>query len=142
MMSMKHQSLIRATRQCSPCLSSTAIPLTFLAPAIHAATFSSSASNAARQFPDKNKQRGVSAIHRTGPRYPLTVAKYPLPEPVAREDLPPRELNPNHGLWDFFPPNREPMSTPEYDVAHGMFSLPFLNAPYTMYLLINYVFYD
>lgn len=119
---MNRQSVVRLTRQLGTPLS-TELPPVFLAPAIHgkvqSANFSSTASNAARQFPDKNKQRGVSAIHMTGPRHPLTVAKFPLPTPVAREDLPPRESNPDHGLWAFFPPDRLPMSTPEYDIAHG-----------------------
>ncbi|EED20621.1 50S ribosomal protein L4 [Talaromyces stipitatus ATCC 10500] len=119
---MNRQSVVRLTRQLGTPLSAE-LPPPFLAPAVHgkfqSANFSSTASNAARHFPDKSKQRGVSAIHRTGPRYPLTVAKFPLPVPVTKENLPPRENNPNHGLWAFFPPDRMPMSTPEYDVAHG-----------------------
>ncbi|RAO70122.1 uncharacterized protein BHQ10_006134 [Talaromyces amestolkiae] len=119
---MNRQSVVRLTRQLGTPLSAE-LPPAFLAPAVHgkiqSANFSSTASNAARQFPDKSKQRGVSAIHMTGPRHPLTVAKFPLPVPVAREALPPRESNPDHGLWDFFPPDRLPMSTPEYDIAHG-----------------------
>lgn len=120
---MNRQSAVRLTRQLGIPLSAE-LPPQFLAPAVHgkvqSANFSSTASNAARQFPDKSKQRGVSAIHMTGPRHPLTVAKFPLPVPVARENQPPRENNPDHGLWGFFPVGRLPTSTPEYDSAHGM----------------------
>lgn len=119
---MNRQSVVRLTRQLGTPLTAE-LPPAFLAPAAHgkvqSSNFSSTASNAARKFPDKSKQRGVSAIHMTGPRHPLTVAKFPLPVPVAREALPPRESNPDHGLWGFFPPDRLPMSTPEYDIAHG-----------------------
>lgn len=68
---------------------------------------------------DLSKNRGVSAIHRTGPKFKLTAAKYPLPTPVARDEMPAREKTPNHGLWGFFPKNREPLSTPETDGEHG-----------------------
>ena len=65
---------------------------------------------------DLNKSRGVSAIHRTGPRFSLGASKYPLPKPVSPDKTKP---NPDHGLWGFFLDTREAMSTPEYDGAHG-----------------------
>lgn len=119
---MNRQSVIRLTRQLGTL--STDLPPPYLAPAIHhsaqSSSFSSTAINArGRSFPDKSKNRGVSAIHRTGPKHPLSVSKFPLPVPVSRADLPPRQTNPDHGLWGFFPPSRLPTSTPEYDIAHG-----------------------
>jgi large subunit ribosomal protein L47 len=119
---MNRQSVLRLARQFGTPLSAE-LPPSYLVPAIHhsvqSSNFSSTATNAARQFPDKNKTRGVSAIHRTGPKHTLSVAKFPLPVPVSPEELPPREGNPNHGLWGFFPPDKSPLSTPEYDISHG-----------------------
>ncbi|OAX85128.1 54S ribosomal protein L4, mitochondrial [Emergomyces africanus] len=68
---------------------------------------------------DLSKHRGVSAIHRTGPRQTLSVSKYPLPRPVNHKEQEKRPLNPNHGLWGFFGPDRKPIPTPEEEFAHG-----------------------
>ncbi|KAJ5800766.1 uncharacterized protein N7518_002834 [Penicillium psychrosexuale] len=104
------------------------LPPTYLAPSLHpsvtlsaiqSSSFSSTASVGANPRRDKSKNRGVSAIHRTGPRTPFTVSKWPLPKPVSPKDMQPRETNPNHGLWAFFPPNRQALPTPAYDNAHG-----------------------
>ena len=69
---------------------------------------------------EKNKIRGVSAIRRTGPRVPLSVAKYTLPEPVwnppGRDAFTTRE---DHGLWGFFNEKRTSMTLPEDLDAHG-----------------------
>jgi large subunit ribosomal protein L47 len=100
------------------------LPPPYLAPSLHFIplrrpeqyrTFSTSII-AAR---DLSKSRGVSAIHRTGPKFPLSVSKYPLPKPVSPEARAPRTPTPNHGLWAFFPPNRQALSTPEHDSAYG-----------------------
>lgn len=70
---------------------------------------------------DKNKNRGVSAIRRTGPRQPLSVSKLgPLPKPVAdptaaRAEF---EVNPNHGLWGFFE-NKEALIPGGEESSHG-----------------------
>ncbi|KAJ5372811.1 Ribosomal protein L47 mitochondrial [Penicillium concentricum] len=88
------------------------LPPTYLAPSLHpsvtlsaiqTSSFSSTASVGANPRRDKSKNRGVSAINRTGPRTPFTVSRWPLPKPVSPEDMQPRETNPNHGLWGFFP---------------------------------------
>ena len=69
---------------------------------------------------DKNKSRGVSAIRRTGPRFPLTISKYPLPEPVANPEARKEfQTRPDHGLWGFFNNERTSISTPEDLNAHG-----------------------
>ncbi len=69
---------------------------------------------------EKNKSRGVSAIRRTGPRVPLSMSKYPLPEPVwdpaSRKEFKTRD---DHGLWGFFNEQRMPMTAPEDLDAHG-----------------------
>jgi large subunit ribosomal protein L47 len=69
---------------------------------------------------EKNKSRGVSAIRRTGPRVPLSVSKYTLPEPVwnppGRQAFKTRE---DHGLWGFFNEERTAMTPPEDLDAHG-----------------------
>ena len=104
-------------------------PPVFLAPAIYGglqhytvqtSSFSTSGQLSARIKGDRNRLRGVSAIHRTGPRAPLEVSRYPLPTPVPREQQPGRKLNRNHGLWKFFNKKRQPFPKPENDYAHGM----------------------
>ncbi|KAJ5640939.1 54S ribosomal protein L4 [Penicillium herquei] len=101
------------------------LPPPYLAPSLHFSMARTQSSNfsttpvAAGRGRDLNRTRGVSAIHRTGPRFKLGVSKYPLPKPVSPESLPARTKAPNHGLWGFFPPSREGMSTPEFDLQFG-----------------------
>ncbi|KAJ5907627.1 54S ribosomal protein L4 [Penicillium taxi] len=100
------------------------LPPPYLAPSLHfsiarstqIASFSTSPVAAGR---DMNRTRGVSAIHRTGPRFKLTVSKYPLPKPVSPEKAQPRPQTPNHGLWAFFPPTHEALGNPETDMNFG-----------------------
>ncbi|KAI9934733.1 hypothetical protein ASPWEDRAFT_44218 [Aspergillus wentii DTO 134E9] len=123
---MHRQSVTRLARQ-SGSLPLVELPPPYLAPSLHfskirspvqSSSFSSTAVAAAHGR-DLNKTRGVSAIHRTGPRFKLGASKYPLPKPVSPEAIEKRDPSPNHGLWGFFPKNREALSTPEYDVSHG-----------------------
>lgn len=96
------------------------LPPIFLAPSLQ--SFSpqcSKFSTSSRLSKDLNKQRGVSAIHRTGPRHPLSISKFPLPRPAAPQKQDKRETNPNHGLWGFFPENRQAIPTPEDEYAFG-----------------------
>lgn len=102
------------------------LPPPYLAPSLHftprsqSSSFSTTPVAAGRERGrDLNRVRAVSAIHRTGPRFKLGVSKYPLPKPVSSENLPPRPKNPDHGLWGFFPPSREAISVPDFDMAHG-----------------------
>lgn len=88
-------------------------------PAIRAAKFSTSTS---RLYPrDRNPNRGVSALRRTGLRQPLSISKEPLPQPVLdatkRSKI---EVDENHGLWGFFNKDKAPLATPEQDAGHGM----------------------
>lgn len=43
----------------------------------------------------------------------------PLPKPRSREELPPVEVDPDHGLWDFFPNRETVAASPEDDMKHG-----------------------
>ncbi|QVM09632.1 54S ribosomal protein L4 mitochondrial [Coccidioides posadasii str. Silveira] len=106
-------------------LSLAELPPAFLAPALYStkacfnsqrSQFSTSSSPAAR---DRSRFRGVSAIHRTGPKQPLPVSKYPLPKPASPEQQEKRPANPDHGLWGFFGPNKQAIPTPEEEYAHG-----------------------
>ncbi|KAK2780024.1 54S ribosomal protein L4 mitochondrial [Onygenales sp. PD_12] len=107
------------------------LPPLFLAPALQFplirssfqfSKFSTTHAVAAKKR-DLSKQRGVSAIHRTGPRTRLSISKYleknPLPRPVLPAEQEQRPLNPDHGLWGFFYPDRKAIPTPEEDYAHG-----------------------
>ena len=121
---MHRQSVLRLARQHGG-LPQVELPPPYLAPSLHFSSVrqptqrSSFSSTAVAQVRDKNKVRGVSAIHRTGPRFKLGASKYPLPKPVPPEQIERRNPTPNHGLWGFFPPDRQAMSTPEYDVEFG-----------------------
>ncbi|KAK2746685.1 54S ribosomal protein L4 mitochondrial [Myotisia sp. PD_48] len=100
------------------------LPPPFLAPALYSpiiqlpqrSHFSSTSPSLAR---DRSKYRGVSAIHRSGLRHPLSVSKLPLPVPenVVKHET--RQTNPNHGLWAFFHPTKAALPTPEQEYAHG-----------------------
>ncbi|PWW79446.1 MRP-L47-domain-containing protein [Tuber magnatum] len=69
---------------------------------------------------DRNKNRGVSAIHRQPKEdIQISVSKVPLPEPVL--DASKRtavKVSPDHGLWGFFR-EKKALPTPEEDHKHG-----------------------
>lgn len=67
---------------------------------------------------DNNRLRGVSTIHRSGPREFLSVSNDAIPQPRAASELPPVEVDPDHGLWDFFY-DKKLMQSPAEDSAHG-----------------------
>lgn len=104
------------------------LPPPYLAPSLHfsmtrspiqTSSFSTTSAVAAGRGRDMNRTRGVSAIHRTGTRFKLSASKYPLPKPVSADQMKARPATPNHGLWGFFPPSHEALSTTEYDAAFG-----------------------
>lgn len=68
---------------------------------------------------DHNKQRGLSAIRKTGPREFLSVSGMPLPRPVNPSQFPAIKTDPEHGLWDFFYGKDKPLNTPKDDRGHG-----------------------
>ena len=79
-------------------------------------------SSACQYRADNNKNRGVSALRRTGPRkrQVFSVERKDLPEPVfdktKKSEI---EVDPEHGLWQFFNKKRRIIATPEEDAAHG-----------------------
>ncbi|EFE43032.1 hypothetical protein TRV_02225 [Trichophyton verrucosum HKI 0517] len=104
-------------------LSLAELPPPFLAPALYSPIISVSRSSkfsTSASFQDRNKNRGVSAIHRSGLKHRLSVSKFKLPVPENPERHEPRVLNPEHGLWEFFLPNKQAFPTPEQEHAHGM----------------------
>ncbi|KAF3482926.1 mitochondrial 54S ribosomal protein YmL4 [Arthroderma uncinatum] len=103
-------------------LSLAELPPPFLAPALYSPFITLSQSSkfsTSPSFQDRSKFRGVSAIHRSGLRHRLAASKYPLPTPEDPVRHEAREVNPNHGLWGFFLPNKENFPTPEQEHAHG-----------------------
>ncbi|ROW02131.1 hypothetical protein VSDG_02569 [Cytospora chrysosperma] len=69
---------------------------------------------------DHNRERGLSAVRRTGTREVLSVHNEELPKPVSAARFPAVATDPDHGLWGFFPASRDrPISTPAEDSAHG-----------------------
>lgn len=70
---------------------------------------------------DSNPDRGVSALRRTGLRHPVSMAKYPLPQPVLDPEKRSKPtVSETHGLWGFFNEKRTTLSTPDEDDRHGM----------------------
>ncbi|EEQ29320.1 54S ribosomal protein L4 mitochondrial [Microsporum canis] len=103
-------------------LSLAELPPPFLAPALYAPIITLSQSSkfsTSHSFQDRNKQRGVSVIHRSGLKHRLSASKFPLPVPEHPERREARDVNPNHGLWGFFLPNKEVFPTPEQEYSHG-----------------------
>ena len=74
-----------------------------------------------RRKRDNNMDRGVSALRRTGLRYPVEMSKVPLPQPVLepkkRSEI---SVDENHGLWGFFRADKKLLSTPEELTEFGM----------------------
>ncbi|KAI1107012.1 MRP-L47-domain-containing protein [Jackrogersella minutella] len=66
---------------------------------------------------DNNRLRGLSSIHRSGPRYRMNISKDQVPKPSAYE--PEVKVDPNHGLWGFFYSKEELMQTPDQAEEHG-----------------------
>jgi large subunit ribosomal protein L47 len=94
----------------------------FLLPAFFAtqtSTFSTTAATYARK--DGNPLRGISALRRTGlKKLKVSIKPSELPKPVLNpDDRPEVKVDENHGLWEFFPPDRKSMATPEQMFSHG-----------------------
>ncbi|EKD15381.1 50S ribosomal protein L4 [Drepanopeziza brunnea f. sp. 'multigermtubi' MB_m1] len=89
-----------------------------IAPVQQASSFSSTPSTL---YPrDMNRNRGVSSTRRSGLRQPLSVSKTELPKPVLDSKKRSKvEVDPDHGLWQFFHSKEKPMNTPEEESAHG-----------------------
>ncbi len=86
--------------------------------------FSTSSPSRERRKRDGNPNRGISALRRTGLRYPVGMSKEPLPQPVLDPNKRSKiKVDENHGLWGFFNKNRTALSTPEEDNSHGIHHL-------------------
>ena len=71
---------------------------------------------------ETNRNRGLSALRRTGLRkgQTLSVKLENLPKPVLdRAQRAEVEVDPEHGLWKFFNPERTSFATPEFNNACG-----------------------
>ncbi|KAM0381057.1 hypothetical protein ACHAPY_005257 [Fusarium culmorum] len=81
------------------------------------ARFSTTAPQCKRKTKDNNPKRGVSSLYGSGPREPLSMSNIPLPKP--RDFKPKIEVDPNHGLWGFFPGQGKLLATPKETEEHG-----------------------
>ena len=83
------------------------------------ACFSTTSPQCKRKKPvDGNKQRGVSALYRSGPRKPMTMSGIPLPRPRSHFK-PEVKLDKTHGLWGFFPEPGKLLMAPAETEKHG-----------------------
>ena len=72
---------------------------------------------------DGNPNRGESALRRTGLRFSVGMSKEPLPQPVLDPSRRSKiQVDPNHGLWGFFNREKQSLTKPEDDHAHGMYN--------------------
>ncbi|KAF2149960.1 MRP-L47-domain-containing protein [Myriangium duriaei CBS 260.36] len=98
------------------------LPPAFLLPSFYINQSRSFHQSQSHQKRETNKQRGLSALRRTGLRkgQTLSVKLENLPKPVLdpskRSEV---EIDPDHGLWKFFNPDRTSIATPEYNNAFG-----------------------
>lgn len=58
-------------------------------------------------------------MRKTGFKEALSVSNEELPQPIDPKDFPKIEVDPDHGLWDFFYSKDSPIQTPQQDAAHG-----------------------
>ncbi|KAL8382725.1 hypothetical protein RB595_006490 [Gaeumannomyces hyphopodioides] len=82
---------------------------------------SGSAPLSVRKTRDSSKLRGVSSIHRSGPREVLSVSFEELPRPSTAEHagrMTEADNDPNHGLWGFFF-DKKMVPTPAEAAAYG-----------------------
>ncbi|KAM5348072.1 hypothetical protein ACJ41O_007896 [Fusarium nematophilum] len=82
-----------------------------------AVNFSTTAPQCKRKTKDNNRNRGVSSLYGSGPREPLSMSNIPLPKP--RDFKPKVKVDPDHGLWGFFPAQGKALWTPKETEEHG-----------------------
>ncbi|KAI8624491.1 mitochondrial 39-S ribosomal protein L47 (MRP-L47)-domain-containing protein [Xylariaceae sp. FL1651] len=81
-------------------------------------TFSSTPEyNNRRPRRDANRLRGLSSIYRSGTRFRMNIDKSQAPQPANYK--PKVDVDPNHGLWDFFYSKDKLLLTPDEDTEHG-----------------------
>ncbi|KAF2138983.1 uncharacterized protein K452DRAFT_197910, partial [Aplosporella prunicola CBS 121167] len=98
-------------------------PIASTTPSFIAATTSTGSHHQQRRSKhDRSRNRGVSVIRRTGfrPRQTFAVSVDELPRPVLDPARRPKvKVDDDHGLWQFFHPEKKLLHTPEEDSAHG-----------------------
>lgn len=108
------------------------VPPVFLAPSLfipklpsYISNFSTSPTTFFRKRRHGNKERGVSAVRRTGLRYPVGMSNRPLPEPVLDPEKRSKiTTDESHGLWGFFNKDKKLLTEPLEESQHGMYSCP------------------
>ncbi|KAI0413596.1 mitochondrial 39-S ribosomal protein L47 (MRP-L47)-domain-containing protein [Xylaria grammica] len=78
---------------------------------------STSKYNNRRPRRDNNRLRGLSSIYRSGTRFRMNIDKSETPKPADYK--PEIQVDPNHGLYDFFYAKDKLMLTPEESAEHG-----------------------
>ncbi|RYP68307.1 hypothetical protein DL769_005531 [Monosporascus sp. CRB-8-3] len=68
---------------------------------------------------DNNRLRGLSSIYRSGPRFRMNIRKDEVPKPADYKPAADVQVDPNHGLWQFFYGRDKLLLTPEEDAEHG-----------------------
>ncbi|KAI1133758.1 mitochondrial 39-S ribosomal protein L47 (MRP-L47)-domain-containing protein [Nemania abortiva] len=66
---------------------------------------------------DNNRFRGLSSIYRSGTRFRMNINKSETPQPAKYK--PKIQVDPNHGLWDFFYAKDKLLLTPDESGEHG-----------------------
>ncbi|KAF2971149.1 hypothetical protein GQX73_g2473 [Xylaria multiplex] len=66
---------------------------------------------------DNNRLRGLSSIYRSGTRFRMNIDESEAPKPAKYK--PKVEVDPNHGLWDFFYAKDKLLLTPDESAEHG-----------------------
>ncbi|KAJ2987777.1 hypothetical protein NUW58_g4322 [Xylaria curta] len=66
---------------------------------------------------DNNRFRGLSSIYRSGTRNRMNIDKSETPQPANYK--PKVQVDPNHGLWDFFYAKDKLLLTPDESAEHG-----------------------
>ncbi|KAI0909319.1 mitochondrial 39-S ribosomal protein L47 (MRP-L47)-domain-containing protein [Ustulina deusta] len=66
---------------------------------------------------DNNRLRGLSSIYRSGTRFRMNINKSETPQPAKYK--PKVQVDPNHGLWDFFYAKDKLLLTPDESAEHG-----------------------
>ncbi|KAI1412168.1 MRP-L47-domain-containing protein [Hypoxylon sp. FL1857] len=87
-------------------------------PATQSCPFSSTPERSNRRpRRDNNRLRGVSSLYRSGPRFRMNIRKEEVPKPA--DFKPEVEVDPDHGLWEFFYSKEKLLLTPEENTEHG-----------------------
>ncbi|KAI1321996.1 MRP-L47-domain-containing protein [Xylariaceae sp. FL0255] len=96
--------------------SNAAIPRT-IAPSISCSFSTTPQHNNRRPRRDNNRFRGLSSIYRSGTRFRMNIDKSEVPVPADYK--PDINVDPNHGLWDFFHSKDSILLKPDQLAEHG-----------------------